>query len=337
MTGGVIPLDQLDDFLEDRMRVYLAGPLTANDPGEAELCRRIRLRAMRVLRSRFQVYDPAEITPPGTDHTADQVFNEDHTRTSTADLVFFHVNVPSLGVGIESQIAAEATIPRVIAVPKGTKVSRMFDGVFNPTIARIEYTDEADFEQQLVALLPMLIAAVRRSAEKRRPELDSIRNAQIGRAIFGARILLKRTIEELAATTDIRACMLQRLERDDAVAGTLTLVQLKRIAAELGATLAISGRLVPCLRGPGDEAPEVNTNSLNTLYDFLQNFGDTWVPDEVVFRMWDYAFPLGTGTASAARGDDPAVRKASLSTAEWEEVYLATKKSSEDRTLFDGH
>ena len=95
MSGDELPLDDLDSLSEERMRAYLAGPLTCNDPAQAEMCRRIRTRAARILRARFTVYDPADITPPGTEHTADEVFNADHTRTSTADLVFFVTLHPS--------------------------------------------------------------------------------------------------------------------------------------------------------------------------------------------------------------------------------------------------
>jgi transcriptional regulator with XRE-family HTH domain len=335
MSGDPIPLDDLDGLLEERMRAYLAGPLTACDPAQAEICRKVRTRAGRVLRTRFTVYDPAEMTPPGTDHTPDQVFNADHTRTSTADLVFFHVNAPSLGVGIESQIAAEATIPRVIAKPKGLKISRMFDGVFNPTIARIEYVDPDDFEQQLLDLLPSIAIAASKSAHKRRPAIEAITSARIGRNIFESRFVLRMTIDDLAAATDIRTSMLRRLERNDAVAATLTLAQQYRLATELKATWAVGGG-IPTLQGPADEpgVSEAHKKSLENLYSFLQSRNDEWMPDPEVFQLWDYAYPLGLETAEAARGDDPALSGQPVSVEQWRQIRADLQPRDDGPTLF---
>jgi transcriptional regulator with XRE-family HTH domain len=331
-----LSLDDLSRVMEDRMRVYLAGPLTANDATQNELCRRIRMGAERVLRTRFTVYDPAEMTPPGTDHTADEVFNADHTRTSTADLVFFHVNAPSLGVGIESQIAAEATIPRVIAHPRGVKVSRMFDGVFNPTVARIEYSDPNDFEDQLLSALPSIIGAVKRSAAKRRPALAAIKAAGIGRDIFESRVLLKMSIDQLAAATDVRSCMLRRLERSNEVAATLTLAQLFRISTELRATLAIGAGSIPYLHGPSSEPhiTDVHKRSLRSMYGWLRGRKEKWVPDDVVFKMWDYGFPLGTQRAEAARGEDPAVSNQEMSATDWQGAFEEVTRSDDSPRLF---
>ena len=117
------------------MIVYLAGPLTNNEPEPERGCESIRLAASEIMRDYFEVYDPAEVTPPKSAHSPEEVYLTDHTRTRLADLVLFHVNRPSLGVGIESQIAAEATIPKVIAYHEGAAVSRMFRGVFSPVSA----------------------------------------------------------------------------------------------------------------------------------------------------------------------------------------------------------
>src|SRR5260370_5605973 len=100
------------------LRIYLASPLTNADSETANDCRMVRSITRRVLEGydylgiRFHVYDPAEVTPPGSEHTSEEVYLTDHNRTATADLVVFHVNCPSLGIGMAAQIAAGPTIPR---------------------------------------------------------------------------------------------------------------------------------------------------------------------------------------------------------------------------------
>src|SRR5882724_4741821 len=95
------------------INVYLAGSLTNNDPAIAQDCVMLRQIVKRVLHAydflgvRFSVYDPADFTSPGSIHSEEEVYGLDHERTALADLVIFHVIAPSLGVGCETQIAAD--------------------------------------------------------------------------------------------------------------------------------------------------------------------------------------------------------------------------------------
>ena len=138
------------------LNVYLAGPLTNNDVSTDCDCRDLQEIVKRVLGSyeyhgiRFNVYDPGDVTQlPGTAHTAEDVYELDHERTITADLVVFHVNVPSLGVGCECQIAADASSPKVIIAKKAAPLSRMFVGVYSATLATIEYEHPHEVETEL--------------------------------------------------------------------------------------------------------------------------------------------------------------------------------------------
>ena len=327
----------MDDILCDRLVAYLAGPLTGVSSDDQALCRAIRTSSRTVLSARFRVYDPADYTAPGSSHTADDVFAKDHARTTTSDLVFFHLISPSLGVGIESQLAADATIPRVVAYPKGRQVSRMFEGLFNPTVARIEYLDANDFEQQLRHHLPAIARSTQISSSKRRPILAHIKNGRCGEEMFKSRVLLKLGLPELAAATDIKECMLRRLEQDNTVAATITCVQLTRLAGELKATVSLDVKGGPTLHGPTGEpdVPDVQVRSLNTLYECLKARRQSWLPDKTIFSAWDYAFPnIGAGEIQAARGSDPTVQQIHVTVDQWQEIFESLAKDTDDPQLF---
>ena len=332
---NVIELDPLEHLLNRRMLAYLAGPLTGVSIEHEAECRKIRTIAKRILSARFRVYDPADHTSPGTVHDAQDVFETDHTQIADADLVFCHVNAPSLGVGIEAQIAAEATIPRVIAYPSGRPISRMFEGLFNPTIARIEYADTSDFDVQLSKFLTTIAEAASISSKKRRPIIANVRNARCGESIFKARVLLGISIKQLSHRTDISESMLRRLERDNSLACMLTGIHLMRIAQELNSTLALSAG-VPVLYGPDEEpaVDDVRRQSLASLYQYLRG-KQSWVSDDHVFSAWHYAFPdIGSGQLLAARGGDPTSSKQPIGTESWEQIFVDISGSADEPTLF---
>jgi hypothetical protein len=279
--------DDSSGFKSVPMRVYLAGPLTNNDLETNRICESIRLAAREILREYFEVYDPAEVTPPGSSHSSEEVYLTDHTSTRLADLVLFHVNSPSLGVGIESQIAAEATIPRVIAYHKGAAVSRMFQGVFSPTIGEICYLDVDDFVNQLRALMPKIIERVQESSRRRSPVVDCVKQGRLGREIFKLRIVKNMPIAKLAELTDTREYLLRKLERNDDLAGCLSLIQLIRIAEAIGGTFAMgSGGGSPSFYAPEiEQMDDLEKDSLGKLESYVTARKD-WVDDDRVFEMW---------------------------------------------------
>ena len=79
------------------IQVYLACALTNLDEDakrESEACRLIIreiLHEYDYFGIRFYVYDPGDVTPPGSIHTAEEVYITDHQRTSNSDLILFYV------------------------------------------------------------------------------------------------------------------------------------------------------------------------------------------------------------------------------------------------------
>jgi hypothetical protein len=286
----------------------------------------VRKAAREILGNVFDVYDPGDNTSPGTVHTAEEVYLIDHSRTIGADLVFFHVRSPSLGVGIESQIAADATIPRVVARPEGAAVSRMFSGVFSPTVAEIEYADIEAFRAKLIQALPDIVEKARASRTIRAPMKRVILAGMLGRGVMKSRILKQMPIRRLAELCDIREHFLSELERKDEVAACLTNMQALRLAHALDATVFLSKSSSSF--EPPTVLDEAQKDSLDYLVAWVikREDEDTRpIPDAHLLALWsDFAGtqgsqqvrpPLSTIAARHAK----IVRKRTI--ADWERAY----------------
>jgi hypothetical protein len=278
------------------LNVYLAGPLTNNDKCVECACRDVREIAKRILSSyeyhgiRFNVYDPADTTPPGTNHTAEDVYDLDHERTMTADLVVFHVNVPSLGVGCECQISADASSPKVIIAKKGAPLSRMFAGVYSATLATIEYENPSDVEVRLSSELLATIAGMTiESAKHRRAIMETFEKSHLGRVIYGQRIAHNVPLAELARKTDTRPRWLWRLERFPSLMACCSPMRLMRIADVTKCYLQLGNLGTPPMLKPSDDTMnQEEKKSLSNLIDFALGRGDTFpgYPEDRVFRLW---------------------------------------------------
>ena len=224
--GNVLAFNRSANPMLDPMvlRAYLASPLTNLDETVQLESQAVRA-CIRTLFGRydfqgiqFQVYDPGEVTPPGTKHTDDEVYVMDHHQTSQADFAIFLVLAPSLGVGMEAQIAADCSLPRVVICRKGTAISRMFRGLFCPTIASIEYENAADAREQVGRQLPVIASAAVKSAIGRRAQVREFSAERIGAQVLKSRLIQGISLLQLAEMTDIREGWLQRLEWDTCLA-----------------------------------------------------------------------------------------------------------------------
>lgn len=216
-------------------------------------------------------------------HSSEEVYITDHMRTMNADLVVFIVNVPSLGVGIETQVAADATVPKVVVHYDGAAVSRMFHGAFSPTIAEISYSSPDAFREQLRSQLSEITVATQASAARRKPHRLSISRARLGRSIFEGRIRRKMPITTLAQFTDVREYWLRQLERSDDNAACLTLMQLMRVASTLKCEIFMGSNGVPELQF--DPLPEHAGRSLQNLIEAVLS-DETWKADQRIFDAW---------------------------------------------------
>lgn len=275
------------------VRVYAAGPLTNIDSQVTRDCIEVRAIVKRVLGSydyqgaRFKVYDPADVTQPGSNHTAEQVYETNYEQSVLADLVIFHVNAPSHGVGCESQIAADATVPRVTIAKEDVPVSRMFEGIFSTTVAAICYQTYADLEIALFRQAPLIAVQAVSSAQRRRPVLQAFSELDLGAVIFKERIIHNVGIESLASQTDIKESWLRRLERNPVLAACCTAIQLNRIADATHCYVkTVNSQNLTTLVPSDDRLSVEQRQSLSNLCVYVRS-KDDWVADDRVFRLWN--------------------------------------------------
>ncbi len=309
------------------LRVYLASALTNLDPhqqAEAATGRSIicdLFHRYDYFGIRFEVYDPAEVTPPGSEHSNDEVYITDHHQTSKSDLVVFYVLTPSLGVGMEAQIAADCTLPRVVISRRDSAVSRMFCGVFSPTIASLEYNEVSELRNTLSTRLLDISEAAVESAKRRRGHVEGFCENALGQTVMRRRLAIGVSLQELASKTDIRESWLQRIEWDPSLAASVTLIELHRIAAELNAAATVTEAGFPTITVSDTEASDVERESLNNLVEFARG-GDQPRDDDRVLLLWK-AYQQQVSEESVEAGRHRGAKMIPVSVDEWRRRYVA--------------
>jgi hypothetical protein len=128
--------------------VYVAGELTRSaNPDEqkkfyediAQICREAGL----------SVYLPHQHTDPiSHPHLSpEEVYRKDYDIVANAKIIIAYVGQPSLGVGIELEIAKNNNIDIILIFRKDEKVSRMARGI--PGVKAIQYESQKDALNQL--------------------------------------------------------------------------------------------------------------------------------------------------------------------------------------------
>lgn len=295
-------------------RVYIASPLTSNNP-ELEAKRQLTSLVVKEEFAAFvdggvcfEVYDPADHTHVGSDHSPHEIYEIDHGRVVMADLIVFNMVGPSVGVGIETQIASDATLPRVILAPDGQVQSRMFTGASCPLIAQISYSSPNTLRAALREALPLIAKHIQQSAKNRRRVFHTLAACRFGKMMLKHRIKNRVPIRDLAAATDVTEQWLRHLERCDELLACLTMIQLRRIATALDLRVDMAEDMSIRLR-PSVTLSDADERSLDNLCDYLRG-QEGWVSDERVFAVWAAE---GSGKQRAGSGDSDAV----ISIEEW--------------------
>jgi hypothetical protein len=219
----------------ERLRVYVACSLTSDD--RTGLRDRLLDAVETVLTKHgFDVYNPSRYTKPGSPHRDDEVTAIDHLQAMRCDFIFFIREQPSLGMGIEAQIAADVLIPWADA-----KISAVFlkpcpllAGLANGlAILRLNFSEENldEFSEQLGQRL--LDTEIRdhlyRAQRARAIATETIRQVGIGRMIRQQRLLLNMSTEQLAALIDLAPWWVNSIETDPELTNCLTFMQLMRL------------------------------------------------------------------------------------------------------------
>jgi len=233
---------------------------------------------------------------------------------------------------MEAQIAANSTIPRVMISKKGQAVSRMFKGVFSPTVEALEYDDVEDLKPLLIKRVPFIVPYAIESAEKRRPILRDFERLSVGRMLLKQRIIRGISLAELAGQTDTLEFWLSSCERDPQTALNTSWMQLSRIVQTLGCGLrsnidpaAGSGRLEIAIVGHAEnDLTATQKTSLENLVSFSLKQPEP-LADDRVLRIWsEYRAQDAEQLSEAGRFRSSDSRDGIISEDDWKRRYDST-------------
>lgn len=132
-----------------KITAYVSGALTGGD--EIETLKKFYEQVAEVcVREGIEAYVPHLISDPigNPNMTPEEVYDLDRKQVTDSNLLIAYVGYPSLGVGLEIEIAREKNIPVVLLMEKERRISRMARG--NPAVvAEIHFSDFSDALRQL--------------------------------------------------------------------------------------------------------------------------------------------------------------------------------------------
>jgi len=132
-----------------KVKAYVSGVLTGGDE-IVELKKFYERIADACTVAGIEAYVPHRVSDPigNPDMTPEAVYDLDRRQVLGSNLLIAYIGLPSLGVGMEIEIARERNIPVVVLMEKDRRISRIARG--NPAvIAEIHFTDFKDAIAQL--------------------------------------------------------------------------------------------------------------------------------------------------------------------------------------------
>lgn len=194
------------------------------------------------------LYRPRLYTSPKSnpETSARAVYDIDQERVSTADLLILAALFPSLGAGMELQLALQSCSSIILLTKKGEPLSRMVQGCPAEKVI-VEYDGleelEGKLNEALRALLPRL-AELRFSQID--PQGDAV-SSDLGERIRRLRGDRNMKAGELARLVGVDEAYIQTLETKHEQISNPSLRILRRVARALGVSEAyiISGQQVP--------------------------------------------------------------------------------------------
>jgi len=323
----LIPLEQVCSPL---LKAYFAESMTGTFENlfVSDIAIRVREAVASLIAANFTSYAPANHTPCGGGFSNAQIYETNFKKISDSDLVIFHRNAPSSGMGMEAEIAAGVMVPAVILIPKGTPCSLMFPGFDLLVIATIEYSDVNDLSRQLRAALNEVVNRARKWRTQRRENLRNLQKAKIGPELQSARILRGITREAMVEFTGMPGEFLRRIELSIGGIETLTTSQLSQLCKAYGVTVALTGDApLSVYRKELNELPQPVQASLINLARFIQdreladggNAPAGRIHDWKILKLWKhYKESYDYGLVGREALDE--VRTAS----DWESLYDST-------------
>lgn len=278
---SAVPLDDSGSWLsrEGNLLVYIASSLTAQDlSGKRHKFLEVAEKTFREFG--FKVYSPTKFTAPGSPHSSEEVYAIDHFNARQADLIFFIRLQPSIGMGIEAQIASDMLIPWADAKTEESSyvLTPLVAALANPSAGfRINFSagDLEKFRSRLRCQLQsetfqQKIDEIRRHRDAAKAVL---RNSALGRLILRQRLLLQMTSDELSQRVDLAPWWIESLEHDQDIAAGLSLVAMVRILDAVGLQFRPGARPRSTLQFPPVvPIKEVDPRLLDAANEFVNYF-----------------------------------------------------------------
>jgi transcriptional regulator with XRE-family HTH domain len=222
---------------------YFAGALTGLSDEHYDEITKLDEKVNEVCRnySRYPIalYRPRTETSPRVNRQINprNVYEIDLEHVSTSNLLILAGVFPSLGAGMELQIALQSCSVIILLIKKGQELSKMVRGC--PAILKIvEYEDLTDLEIKLVEAIDMLlpiIAALRASNTQLQ---DSSEDFELGNRIKQIREQLRYSPETLAGMVGIDTPYIEFLESKSERVSNPSLQIIRQIAKALLTTEA---------------------------------------------------------------------------------------------------
>ncbi len=184
----------------------------------------------------FAIYFPGEHTHPqgAPDLKAPEVYWIDRERVASADLLVVFADEPSIGVGQEAEIAANAGVPLAIFHSSHVNVSRMLRGIAGRIIGQISFESDDDLDSKAATFFSENRNRLHLSRLSREREY----HLRVGNRVREIREASHLSIEELAQRAEVGEELLTSLETRPEQLTNLSLVNLRRVARSLNVSPA---------------------------------------------------------------------------------------------------
>jgi len=279
------------------IKVYIASALTGRED-DRDYDDRVRASIRDVFSKaayqkvpyliKYQAYDPAEHTSPGSSHQPEEVYHIDFKQLIGSDFALFYVNAASLGVGIERQIAGMGGVPAAWISREVEEVSRMFQGSFGGSLFKVKFCSLEELKLKLANEVSKFGPELFQKALRRRQIIRSFRKAKIPQLFFKRRIFLNIPTERIAKETGIGEFWWIQIERDPSgliAGGTFTPILSCQLREILRAGCGMSDCGFPHFNLENNLG-EVEDQSLDNLYETYISRKDI-TDDEVVRHVWE--------------------------------------------------
>ena len=184
---------------------------------------------------------------------------------------------------MEAQIAAEATVPRVVMLHGGIRPTRMFLGAPSRTLATVVFTGVEEISAQLESRVTEIGDEAARSRDLRTAALAGF--SGFGRLLLKRRIRSQVLLEELALQTDTTPAWLHRIETGKAASALASGPLLARMADLLDVELVADGSRISVRQQPTRQPlSAVVDASLDALADFV--LSKEHIDDRRVLEIW---------------------------------------------------